>query len=275
MSETKPGGFGAVLRRRREELGLSLEDMAASTRIRKTYLQALEDENLQALPGSTYVIGFLRIYSQQLSLPVEPLLADMNAADEREGNADAVRVGSFRRESRAVIRSSRRGWKRLFLLALLLAGVAVVYLGLWTGTPSERSLPARVPSPEPVSQQAVPPEPQPAVTPQPVAPPPVAPPQDGQAEVKGAELAVIPPGGAVVRMLPIAAGAMKVSLDGQEFRAYELQPEQSLFWKVSDSLAAEFSSPGLVRVWVDQQELPVAEYPALLLKRMSLPEARP
>ncbi len=274
MSESKPRGFGAVLRRRREELGLSLEDVAAITRIRKTYLQALEDENLQALPGSTYVIGFLRIYTQQLSLPVEPLLADINAAEEREGDADADRVGSFRRQSLAVIRSGRRGGKRLLLLFLLFAGVAAVYLGLWAGAPSERSLPARMPSPEPVSQQAVP-QPQPVVAPPPIASPQVASPQVGQAEVKGAELAVIPPGGAVVRMLSTAAGTMKVSLDDQEFRAYDLQPEQSLFWKVSGSLAAEFSSPGLVRVWVDQQELPIAEYPSLLLKRMSLPEARP
>jgi hypothetical protein len=75
-------------------------------------------------------------------------------------------------------------------------------------------------------------------------------------------------------MLPTAAGAMKVSLDGQESRTYDLQPGQPLHWKVSDSLAIELSSPGLVRIWVAEQEVPVAEYPALVLTRSSSPEAR-
>jgi len=280
MTELKPNEYGAVLRRRREELGLSLEDMAASTRIRKTYLQALEDENLQVLPGSTYVVGFLRIYAQQLSLPVGPLLAAINNAEEFDDSGEAVPAGSSRRQLLPRSKRSQGGGKRPYLLLLLLAGAVAVLLALWAGGLFERSLPARVPPPAPAP--ASPPAPQ-QVLPQPppvspqlsVSPPPVTMPETVQAEVKSTELAVIPPAGAVVRMLPTAVGAIKVSLDGQEFRTYELQPEQSLHWKVSDSLAVEFSSPGLLRIWVDQQELPIAEYPALVLKRVSLQEARP
>ncbi|MHB8708348.1 MAG: hypothetical protein ACYC9I_05695, partial [Desulfuromonadales bacterium] len=91
-------------------------------------------------------------------------------------------------------------------------------------------------------------------------------PVQAQEEVVVAELPVIPAGGAVVRMLPVAAGVMKVSLDNQELREYQLQPEQSLNWKVTGSLACELSAPGLVRVWVGQQEIPVTEYSAFVLK---------
>lgn len=73
----------------------------------------------------------------------------------------------------------------------------------------------------------------------------------------------------MVRMLPISAGLMKVSLDSQEQREYQLQPDQSLNWKVTRSLACELSAPGLVRVWVDQQEVAVAEYPAFVFREIA------
>ena len=87
MTEFKQSGFGAVLRQRREELGLSINDLAASTRIRKTYLQALEEENLQLLPGAAYEIGFLRIYARQLGLPVAPLLAALEGDESQAEHA--------------------------------------------------------------------------------------------------------------------------------------------------------------------------------------------
>jgi hypothetical protein len=90
-----------------------------------------------------------------------------------------------------------------------------------------------------------------------------------------AELPVIPATGAVVRMLPLAAGTMKVSLDNQEVREYQLQPGQSLNWKVSASLAVELSAPGLARVWVDQQEIAVTEQSAFILRSGAKPGGRP
>jgi cytoskeleton protein RodZ len=274
MSQHHPDGFGPALRRRREELALSLEDLAASTRIRKTYLQALEEENLQALPGGAYALGFLRIYAQQLGLAVEPLIAAMHGAtgdDEEEPGSAHDNAGHPRpRKSR----SGRGRPRRLLYLLLLLAGVVITYYVLQLLAPVERPLSNPLRS----SQPAVPaPPPQPAV-PRPAPPPdlstataPVAEPP----EVVPVEIPAIPPEGAVVRMLPTGAGTLKVSLDGQEVREYQLQPDQSLHWKVMESLAVELSMPGLIRIWADQQELPVAGYPAFVLTRTRPQEARP
>jgi hypothetical protein len=68
---------------------------------------------------------------------------------------------------------------------------------------------------------------------------------------------------------------MRVALDNQEPREYQLQPEQSLNWKVSRHLAVELSAPGAVRLWVDQQELPVAEQTAFVLTRAPEQGSRP
>jgi hypothetical protein len=80
------------------------------------------------------------------------------------------------------------------------------------------------------------------------------------------DLPVLPPGGAVVRLTPTTAGVAKVALDGQEVREYPLQPEEALRWKVARTLVVELSAPGLARLWVDQQEVPVAEHAAFTLQ---------
>jgi cytoskeletal protein RodZ len=274
MSEFKQSGFGAVLRQRREELGLSLNDLAASTRVRKTYLQALEEENLQMLPGAAYAVGFLRIYARQLGLPVESLIAALAATESLEDHPALPAMGGD------LPRGSRKGRRKkpvsrllLFLLFFLLLS-AGGYLYFRSHARNPQPPPAAVSPPE-SSLQLQP-------TPQPVAVPPVAvPPAPAQSTPQGqpatvpTELPVLPAGGAVVRMLPVGAGTMKVSLDSQEVREYELQPDQSLNWKVSTSLAVELSTPGLARVWVDQHELAVAEYPAFILKGSVKPEGRP
>lgn len=263
MTDNKPDGFGARLRRRREELGLSLDDVAASTRVRKTYLQALEDERLEILPGTSYVVGFLRIYARQLGLPVEPLLAVIADADlhgEAEGPTSG---GEVRRRLKKVKDSKRRG-RRMATIFVLLGLAVLVALVAWLTLPDRESPPPAV-----QVQEAVPPLTPTVEPPVDALPPPAAPAAtaSGQAEGQPAEFAVIPPEGAVVRMLPTAAGTMNVALDNQEPREYQLQPEQSLNWKVSRHLAVELSAPGAVRLWVDQQELPVAGHAAFTLTR--------
>ena len=52
----------------RESLGLSIEQIARETNIAKSYLTALETEEFEVFPGETYLLGFLRNYSEYLGL---------------------------------------------------------------------------------------------------------------------------------------------------------------------------------------------------------------
>jgi cytoskeletal protein RodZ len=56
------------LQQRREELDISLEQADADTRIRLRYLEALEAEDLEALPNQVVARGFLRNYAAYLEL---------------------------------------------------------------------------------------------------------------------------------------------------------------------------------------------------------------
>jgi flagellar biosynthesis protein FlhG len=50
---------GQVLKKLREARGLSLDELAELTKIRRPYLQAIEDQDLENLPARVYLRGFL------------------------------------------------------------------------------------------------------------------------------------------------------------------------------------------------------------------------
>ena len=65
---------GDALRKQRELLGLSLEEVARHTHLRVHYLQALEDGNFEMLPSTVQGSGMLKNYASFLGLDPEPLL---------------------------------------------------------------------------------------------------------------------------------------------------------------------------------------------------------
>ena len=65
--------IGALLRERRETLGLSLQDAETAIRIRAAYLMALENDDWSNLPGEVVGRGFLKNYAEFLKLDSEEL----------------------------------------------------------------------------------------------------------------------------------------------------------------------------------------------------------
>jgi transcriptional regulator with XRE-family HTH domain len=63
--------LGAYLRAIREHRGLSVNELALSTRIRRSYLTALEDSDRSALPSRPFAIGYMRSYAKALGLDGE------------------------------------------------------------------------------------------------------------------------------------------------------------------------------------------------------------
>ncbi|MGH2425077.1 MAG: helix-turn-helix domain-containing protein, partial [bacterium] len=74
MNRTEePVGIGERLRNAREARGWTLADVAELTRIRAVFLEAIEEERFDRLPGRMYVRGFLRTYATALGLDPEDL----------------------------------------------------------------------------------------------------------------------------------------------------------------------------------------------------------
>lgn len=68
-------GEGQILRNARVDKGWSLTQAEEITKIRIRYLEALEEEDYEILPGATYTKGFLRTYAKHLGIDPEEVLA--------------------------------------------------------------------------------------------------------------------------------------------------------------------------------------------------------
>ncbi|NDJ13145.1 MAG: helix-turn-helix domain-containing protein [Acidobacteriia bacterium] len=68
-------GVGSALREERLRRQFTLKDVSNVTRISARYLEAIENDRPQDLPGTVYTRGFVRQYARFLDLPAEELLS--------------------------------------------------------------------------------------------------------------------------------------------------------------------------------------------------------
>ena len=62
---------GQDLRKARQRKGEDLAQISSALKIRKGYLDALEQSNFEGLPGRAYAIGFVRSYAEYLGLDAD------------------------------------------------------------------------------------------------------------------------------------------------------------------------------------------------------------
>ena len=71
------GSFGENLRRERELRGVSLREIAEGTKISLRFLEALEDDRVDILPGGLFPRSFVRQYATFVGLePVKTIEQD-------------------------------------------------------------------------------------------------------------------------------------------------------------------------------------------------------
>lgn len=72
--------FGETLRRERELRGVSLREIADSTKISIRFLQALEEDRLDVLPGGVFRRSFVKQYAEYLGLDAQRVVAEFEHA---------------------------------------------------------------------------------------------------------------------------------------------------------------------------------------------------
>lgn len=82
-----PHSVGKTLRRAREEMKLSLEDVSAAINVRVVQLQSIEDDRIDQLPGMTYAVGFVKSYADFVKLDPQQVVQDFKT--EHDGEAAA------------------------------------------------------------------------------------------------------------------------------------------------------------------------------------------
>lgn len=108
---------GQCLKRRRDERGLSLEDVSRTTKISGAYLRAIEEDRYEVLPAELFAVGFLRQYAASVGLDPDDIVLRYRVARKR---AEANRAGPSRPEGRFGFRRAAAG---LVCLVLAVAGL--------------------------------------------------------------------------------------------------------------------------------------------------------
>ena len=70
------GSFGENLRRERELRGVSLREIADNTKISIRFLEALEEDRVDVLPGGLFPRSFVRQYATFVGLDPDRTVAD-------------------------------------------------------------------------------------------------------------------------------------------------------------------------------------------------------
>jgi cytoskeletal protein RodZ len=302
-----PVSIGEFLRARRLEQGLSLEELATSTRIRLSHLQALEEGRFEELPGEAYRRGFLRTYAGALGLDPQEVL-ERYLGEVGHGSESTPVLSERAVEFPAEIAvGGRYRWPfRLVLIALLLAA------GLWWLQADrgrrEEDRSAKPPAPE-VSTNAptgegVGPAMENATGAAESHPTPNEP--DSEPADKGAETpagqnragadetaiqtgvnagasavkqaqpqegedfrAELPPKGARVKLETLERCSILVSVDDQAPRRYDLPAGAVLRWPVRVFFELKQERPGQVKVWVGDRTLDISTARHAVLERSS------
>lgn len=153
-------GAGDRLRMAREAAGMTLEQLAAETRIPQRHLAIMEKGDWNALPARTYATGFARTYAKAVGLDGKAIVDAVRAELAASDPAERYRGAGFEPGDPARVPSRGLALFSLAAVVLLMAGGLVFYdrvLAPGSGPPSlleEQRLAAAKPAPRAGTQPA-------------------------------------------------------------------------------------------------------------------------
>jgi cytoskeleton protein RodZ len=264
MDDLQQPTVGGLLENRRLKLGLSLAEVAAKTNIRRAYLEALEADRYEALPGAAYQVGFLRNYAAALGLEPGSVLRQWREETSR-GNDGKRAEPSVAPTLSGGSSPARRRSRRLgfFFLPLLLIAAIALYLVVShrSGTETQRSALSK-PALAPPVEEAVPSH----SGETPLSLPETAAAVAGVEAEKttkpeaAAEAAwpVIPAEGSVIRLVAVGPLTVEVVVDSRPLQRYVLDTASTLEWNVGRSAWLAMDNPEAAKIWLGGEPLELA-----------------
>lgn len=119
--EADPRALGEILRSTRLAIGYDLDQVADITRVRRTYLEAIEHGQYDRLPSRSFAIGYVRAYARALRLDEETL-----AEVFKRQTADAQQT-SLRAPIGAAIEDLKPKYHYIIAVVAVLVGAIVAW----------------------------------------------------------------------------------------------------------------------------------------------------
>ena len=112
--------FGSYIKHERELRGVPLEEISRITKIHIRFLEALEDNRFDELPGEVFIKGYIRSYANIIGSDVDEML---NSYEESIGNKLIEKVPNSKLKSTNTVKK---------YLGFVLAGLSILALLFFT-----------------------------------------------------------------------------------------------------------------------------------------------
>lgn len=148
-SAVQAPSIGQQLRKGRERLGMSVEDVVAKIKLAPRQIVALETDDFQALPETAFLRGFVRSYAKLLQMDAQSLLDALPGAAVAKVVVETPKVETpFPSEKTA-------RWQNLnLLIAALLVAIGIAGFTVWQANTSP-SMPKAAPTVPSESDEAL------------------------------------------------------------------------------------------------------------------------
>ena len=120
--------FGGKLRQARERRGISLRQIAVSTKIAAAALEALERNDISKLPGGIFSRAFVRSYAVEVGLDPDETVQEFLDRFDQEPAPTAASVSAAIPEAEVAFENRRRNAALGLKIALVAVPVLIVVL---------------------------------------------------------------------------------------------------------------------------------------------------
>jgi cytoskeletal protein RodZ len=147
------GNFGERLKREREMREVTMAELSKSTRISNRFLEALENEDWEKLPGGVFGHGFVRAIARYLGLDEESLLGEYDLA-----HAEKLPPAAEKPEERIPSPPKWLPAAVVFVILLVVIGFFYAARYTWKRVSAHRATQQSAPLAEPAAPAQVQPE---------------------------------------------------------------------------------------------------------------------
>lgn len=123
--------LGKLLKEKREEKGMSLEELQTATKIQKRYLVAIEEGKYEVLPGSFYARAFIKNYCEAVGLNYETIFDEYSHEIPKSAKEPTTEFEPRSKRERSGVSEDHSLLKRLIPIILIGILIVVVLFVVW------------------------------------------------------------------------------------------------------------------------------------------------
>ena len=123
--------IGTVLQEKRVQHGRTLQEVSDALNIKKEYLEALESETYDVIPGAVFVKGFIRNYGNYLGLDGPKIVEQYKASYEQWRPKPEVRPVAKKKKKKVKPKKRQGKWPEITIIAGIVIFFLLLIWSIW------------------------------------------------------------------------------------------------------------------------------------------------